>query len=203
LLATREKNGIFLSPESYNSLVSENTGNKTQIDEISKTMESKLTEMNQLQEMFSQQTGLLNDTNTKLDDALQNLDDRKTELKVLLSETLNLRDRLQEQQHLVRAHQTTEQRLDTIATQLKSTLELSVSDIQGLYAKIERKSSIESENLRVFEEFQSNLFAHFKSLGHAMAVYQDCYAEVKSKVDEEDKGMSERLEEVIFWFDKG
>ena len=82
-------------------------------------------------------------------------------------------------------------------------MESSVNDIQGLHAKIDRKTNLENENMQIFEDFQSKLFAHFKSLGHVMSTYQDSYAEVMSKLSMEDKATKEVLERVLLLLTQG
>jgi kinesin family protein 11 len=111
LLATREKNGIFLSPEvpscssnlqSYESLMSENSGNRTHIEEVSKMLEEKQQEFTLIQTTFLEQTELLNSTSTKLDDAMTDLEEKRTELEDLISEIRELKVLLDQQVYITR-----------------------------------------------------------------------------------------------------
>ena len=102
LLATREKNGIFMSPDSYNSLVNENQGNKTQLDEIAKVMEAKKEEFKQLQEVFEEKNKLLGTTSLKLEEAIKDLQKRQKDLEDLMNQTRELQLKLMEQEFLTR-----------------------------------------------------------------------------------------------------
>ncbi|KAI8904810.1 hypothetical protein EDD86DRAFT_249575 [Gorgonomyces haynaldii] len=165
LLAAREKNGIFLSPESYNTLVDENQGRKDRIDEITKTLDAKEEEIKALEEKFTSQMQLLTQTTTQLDEAMTELDQKQQELRQMMAETENLRARLDEQEFLTMSHIKTEEQLDELATGLVSTIKSSVKDLSGLHEKLDRKISIEIENQNLFQEFQNHIFyEHQKTL---------------------------------------
>ena len=65
--ATREKNGIYLSAESYNTLVNENQSRKDSLDEVGRAIQAKETTLKQVEEKFQQQQQMLKDTSSKLD----------------------------------------------------------------------------------------------------------------------------------------
>jgi kinesin family protein 11 len=136
LLATREKNGIFMSPDSYNSLVNENQGNKTQLDEVAKVMEAKKEEFKQLQQLFQEKSDLLGATSLKLDEAMDDLEKKKQDLEDLLNQTRELQLKLMEQEYLTKAHAETEENLNKLASGLVQTLTSSANDIEGLHEKI-------------------------------------------------------------------
>jgi kinesin family protein 11 len=194
LLASREKNGIYLSPESYNQLVTENEGRKTHIDEIKKMMEAKQDEFKLLEDKFKQQMAMLSDTSSKLDDALKELDDKKDELERLMMQTQELQQRLLELEYISIAHATTEQNLHKLATGLKQTLKSSALELETLHEKLERKAAIERHNLELFENFQSRLFSHFSTLTSNMSSFQDSSAEICSIVSKSSQAFLDLLE---------
>jgi kinesin family protein 11 len=194
LLASREKNGIYLSPESYNQLVNENEGRKTHIDEIKKMMEAKHDEFKLLEDKFKQQMAMLSDTSSKLDDALKELDDKKDELERLMVQTQELQQRLLEQEYIAIAHATTEQNLHQLATGLKQTLKSSALELENLHDKLERKSAIERHNLELFENFQSRLFSHFSTLTSHMSSFQDSSADICSLIAKSSQAYLDQLE---------
>jgi hypothetical protein len=89
---------------------------------------------------------LLNDTTTKLDSAMNDLESKKEELKKLMEEMRFLEKKLIEQQFLTNAHAATEERLAVVATDLADNLISSIQDIDGLYEKIGNLYFNENEN---------------------------------------------------------
>jgi kinesin family member 11 len=180
LLASREKNGIYLTPESYNQLLNENEGRKTHIDEIKKMMDTKHEEFQMLEDKFRQQMAMLSDTTSKLDDAIKELDGKKFELAQLMEQTQTLQQKLIEQEYITNAHAKTEKDLHRLATGLKDNLTISEMELLSLHEKLEKKSAIERHNLKLFENFQSRLFSHFGSLESQMSGFQNASAEISS-----------------------
>jgi kinesin family member 11 len=100
LSATREKNGIFLSEESYNTLVNESASRKDQVEEAQKSMDSTLEEMKLLKERFEQQVGILNETSTKLEECMSELEQKQEELNLSIQQSQVLQKRLREQYYV-------------------------------------------------------------------------------------------------------
>ena len=146
LITTRQRNGVYLSNESYEEITVESESRRILSEEQQariETMEANL--RNKVQELFS----LTNDFATlKKDNEFlkQSLDDthdilEKTEL--VLADT---RQNLADETTLRIAHQATEEQLSTAGIQLISTLDKTVEDIDGLHSKIRRKSDLQSHN---------------------------------------------------------
>lgn len=157
LIATRQRNGVYLSNESYEEMTVESESRRIQNEERAakiETLESNL--RNKVQELFSLTTsfmGLKKDhdaTKAQLDETQGVLD--QTEL--VLEAT---RKTLAEEAHLRRAHQKTEEQMQTIGGELISTIRKTVKDVSGLHAKNKRKSDLQSLNRSTWRAAQDQV----------------------------------------------
>ncbi|KAK0734793.1 kinesin motor domain-containing protein [Lasiosphaeria miniovina] len=146
LIATRQRNGVYLSNEAYEDLSVQNESRRILTEEQGakiETLESNL--RNKVHEFFtltSSFVGLKKEhdaTRALLDETAEVLD--QTEL--VLAAT---RKALAEEAHLRRAHQATEERLAAVGSTLLSTLQRTVGDVGGLHAKNKRKSDLQHLN---------------------------------------------------------
>ena len=146
LIATRQRNGVYLTTDTYEEMTTESESRRIlteeQRDKI-ETMEANL--RNKAQELFML-TSSLNllkrdheSTRTALEDAQSSLE--KTE--VVLNHT---RQSLAEEEMLREAHADSEHRLANIGQDLIQTLDQTTSDINGLYAKHKRRSDLQALN---------------------------------------------------------
>ena len=157
LIATRQRNGVYLTTENYEDIVGESESRRILSEEQKakiETMEFNL--RNKVQELFSL-TSNFNILKKDNDGIKQLLDDtngvlEKTE--IVLADT---RQNLVEETALRRAHQSTEEQLSNVGGELISTLEKTVSDVGGLQSKIRRKSDLQSLNRREWQSSQSQV----------------------------------------------
>lgn len=153
LIATRQRNGVYLTQENYEELatVSESRRilSEEQRDKI-ETMEANL--RNKVEELFSLTT---NFQNLKKDNEQTKKDNEQTRLtlegtKGILEKTeavLTLtRQNLAEETELRKAHAKTEGELAEIGQDMITTLGKTTSDIDALRSKLRRKSELQSQN---------------------------------------------------------
>ncbi|KAL8773707.1 MAG: hypothetical protein Q9209_001475 [Squamulea sp. 1 TL-2023] len=146
LMATRHRNGVYLTAEGYDEITQESESRRIlseeQKDKI-ETMEVNL--RNKVQELF---TLTNNFTSLRKDSEVMRLilDDTKGVLEkteVVLADT---RQNLAEETILRKAHQSTEEQLNNFGGELISTLERTVDDVGRLHSKIRRKNDLETQN---------------------------------------------------------
>ncbi|TGJ82425.1 hypothetical protein E0Z10_g6343 [Xylaria hypoxylon] len=146
LIATRQRNGVYLSNESYEEMATVSESRRIQNEEQTAkmgTLESNL--RNKVQELFSLTSsfmGLKKDhdaTKLQLEDTKGVLD--QTEL--VLEAT---RRTLAEEALLRKAHEKTEEQMHTVGNKLISTLHKTVGHVGGLHAKNKRKSDLQAVN---------------------------------------------------------
>ncbi|KAL8894028.1 MAG: hypothetical protein Q9192_004694, partial [Flavoplaca navasiana] len=157
LMATRHRNGVYLTAEGYDELTQESESRRIlseeQKDKI-ETMEVNL--RNKVQELF---TLTNNFTLLKKDSevARQILDDTKGVLEKTEFVLADTRQNLAEETVLRKAHQSTEEQLNNVGGELISTLEKTVKDVGGLHSKIRRKNDLETLNLRDWQSSQTQV----------------------------------------------
>ncbi|KAI1068140.1 hypothetical protein LB507_004563 [Fusarium sp. FIESC RH6] len=191
LIATRQRNGVYLSNEVYEEMTAQSESRRIVNEEQTaklETLESNL--RNKVQELFSLQStflGLKKDhegTRAQLDDTKEVLD----QTEIVLSAT---RKSLAEETKIRKAHQMTEQKLTEVGGELINKLHTTVRDVDGLHAKNRRKSDLQSINRntwttsqdqvadvttmveRRIEEFQGEQQEHISSVGERMGNFVD------------------------------
>ena len=157
LIATRQRNGIYLTNENYEEITAESESRRVLTEEQQakiETMEVNL--RNKVQELFiltNSFSALKKDNETvkqSLDAATEVLE--KTEIVLA-----NTKQDLADESVLRKAHQITEDRLYRAGTDLISTLNRTVRDVDGLHAKISRKTDLQSSNHKKWEHLQHHV----------------------------------------------
>ncbi|KAF2837065.1 kinesin family protein-like protein [Patellaria atrata CBS 101060] len=157
LIATRQRNGVYLTQESYEEITTESESRRIlseeQKDKID-TMEVNL--RNKVEELFS----LTSNFNTlkKDNEAIKvMLDGTKSILEkteILLAHT---RKNLAEETVLRKAHEKTEGELINVGHDLISTLGKTTSDLGGLHSKLRRRSDLQSVNRQHWTSSQTQV----------------------------------------------
>ncbi|MCJ1245237.1 kinesin motor protein cin8 [Trapelia coarctata] len=146
LIATRQRNGVYLSNENYEEITVESESRRILSEEQKariETMEANL--RNKVQELFSLTTNftILKKDNEITRQALEDTNEVLEKTEIVLADT---RQNLAEETLFRKAHQATEAQLSAVGDQLISTLDKAVSDVHGLHSKIERKYNLQSLN---------------------------------------------------------
>lgn len=146
LIATRQRNGVYLTQESFEEITTESESRRILADEQKdkiETMENNL--RNKVQELFNLTInfGTLKKEN---DQARLILDGTKSVLEKTEIVLAHTRRNLADETLLRKAHQRTESQLAEIGTDLLSTLDKTTGDIQGLHSKLRRRSDLQSQN---------------------------------------------------------
>ncbi|KAL8719974.1 MAG: hypothetical protein Q9225_003090 [Loekoesia sp. 1 TL-2023] len=172
LIATRHRNGVYLTTEGYEEITQESESRRILSEEQKakiETMEANL--RNKVQELFtltSNFTLLKKDS----DATRQALDDTKGVLEkteVVLADT---RQNLAEESALRKAHQATEEQLNNVGGELIATLEKSVNDVGGLHSKIRRKADLQIQNRREWQSSQTQVVDVTKLVESRMEDFQ-------------------------------
>ncbi|KAK9765787.1 Kinesin- motor protein [Basidiobolus ranarum] len=164
LMASRGKNGVYLTSENYQTLMDENQSNQDLISQLNKSMETIQEQLNQVTIEFKQKLDLLTSTSERLASTEKKLESTSETLQETSQDLEVTKQTLEEQKILTQAHTETEVMLNSLANGLVSTLKRSLEDSQHLHAKIDRKSAIEMENRRLFKEFQQSLTSQAENL---------------------------------------
>ncbi|ORY54857.1 P-loop containing nucleoside triphosphate hydrolase protein, partial [Pseudomassariella vexata] len=190
LIATRQRNGVYLSNESYEEMTVESESRRIQTEEQAakiETLESNL--RNKVQELFSLTSsfmGLKKDheiTKSQFDEAKEVLD--QTEL--VLEAT---RKTLAEETHIRKAHEQTEEQMRSIGGELISTLQKTVDHVGGLHAKNKRKSDLQSLN-------RSNWAMAQDQVSDVTSLVESRVEEFRAEQQQHISGISERMQSFV------
>ncbi|KAF9919039.1 kinesin motor protein cin8 [Lobosporangium transversale] len=187
LNATREKNGVFMTQESYQALLDENTSNKDLVGETQKQADMVAKELARIEEKYRENMKALSATELKLSISKSELKSKRIELQEVQNELTKTKQVLEEEVILHQAHAHTENELNTVAAELRATIIESVKDIDDLYKALDRKDVIEHENQLALKGFQKKLIGlsgELKERVQSFGIGQvDLLASVKCKVD--------------------
>lgn len=172
LIATRQRNGVYLTQENYEEIMtvteSRRILSEEQRDKI-ETMEVNL--RNKVEELFNITTSF---QNLKKDNEQTRLTLEGT--KGILEKTeavLELtRQNLTEETELRKAHAKTEDQLVEIGYDMISTLGKTTSDIDGLRSKIRRKSDLQSQNREHWSASQAHVSETTRLVDARIAQFQ-------------------------------
>lgn len=146
LIATRQRNGVYLSNENYENITVESESRRILSEEQRakiETMEANL--RNKVQELFA----LTNNFTTLKRDyevtrqVSEDTSDVLEKTEIVLADT---KRNLADETLLRKAHETTEEELATKGAQMITTLRKTVHDVGGLHAKLRRRSDLQSLN---------------------------------------------------------
>lgn len=157
LVAARQKNGVYLTPESYDELVGESESRRILTEEQNAKIEAmEKTLRDRGQELYSL-TANFNSLKKEHDDTKMTLD----ETKGLLDST---RRTLAEESRLRQAHEDTEKQLYEIGEELQSTLGTTVTDVNRLRSKIQRTSALRMRNQSIWERSQHQVYDYTRNV---------------------------------------
>jgi kinesin family member 11 len=136
LLAAREMNGIYFSQDSWDQMTSENEARQAQHDEARRHVAIAESQLNAVREEFEQCMGLLLKREGELTATQETLRSTAERLQAREGEIKEIKDELAGEVILREAHAKTEASLNSIAEDLRNTLEQSVQDVHGLFDKL-------------------------------------------------------------------
>ncbi|OAX81066.1 hypothetical protein ACJ72_04597 [Emergomyces africanus] len=172
LIATRQRNGVYLSSGAYEELTIESESRRILTEEQRakiETMEANL--KNKVQELFTL-TSNFNDVkkdneSTKL--LLEQTEDILEKTDLVLK---NTKRSLEEESMLRKAHEETEANLHSIGTSLISTLGKSVTDVDGLRSKLRRRSDLHALNRETWQSSTSEVLNISTMVDERIAAFQ-------------------------------
>jgi kinesin family member 11 len=166
LIATRQKNGVFLTQENFDEITNESESRRIQVKEQRErieTMECNL--RNKVEELYA----LTNSFKALKEDneaTRMNLDSTKSLLEQTEEALAYTRRSLEEETFVRQEHEKTETQLVHLSQGLMNTLDLTTSDIGLLQTKLRRRSELHSTNTGRWSEAQATV-SHVTNLINA------------------------------------
>ncbi|KKA26566.1 hypothetical protein TD95_004258 [Thielaviopsis punctulata] len=157
LIATRQRNGVYLTNESFEEMTATSESRRIVMAEQSAKIETLETNLrNKAQELWNLTTTFTG-LRKEHEAVAQTLSQTKGALEhteIILTEA---RKTLADETMLRKAHQMTELELTKMGNQLLSTIQRTVQDVDNLHAKNKRKSDLESVNRSVWGSTQKQV----------------------------------------------
>ncbi|RAL11897.1 putative kinesin family protein (BimC) [Aspergillus homomorphus CBS 101889] len=151
LIATRHRNGVYMSVDAWEEMTMESESRRIVSEEQRAKIESMESSLrHKVQELFSLTSNFndLKKNNEETRNALKKTNDVLEQTEIVLK---NTKSQLEEEEILRKAHEDTEAHLRDIGAGLLSTLDTTVEDINGLHAKIQRKTDLDSTNKEAWQ----------------------------------------------------
>lgn len=161
LAATRDKHGVYLSSENYESMNSKLVIQEEQITEYTEKIAMMEEELKRVMDLFS-------DSKEKLEQCSEDLQERSQQLEDAHKDLNETRQRLTQEEFITTKLQTTEGQLYNTAGKLLSTAEVSTTDVSGLHAKLERVQAVEQHNSTVQRSFTEQMEQSCSSMQSAL-----------------------------------
>ena len=190
LIATRQRNGVYLTNETYEEITIESESRRILSEEQKakiETMEANL--RNKVQELFSLTNNFatLKKDNETTKQALEDSNEVLKKTEIVLADT---RQNLVDETMLRKAHQATEEELSARGGELISTLDRTVKDVDGLRAKLRRKSDMQALNRTNWQSSQDQV-------GNVTQVVETRMSEFQSSHEKLLQGLSSRIQDHV------
>ena len=181
LIATRQRNGVYLSNEQYEEITVESESRRILADEQKSRIETMETSLrNKVQELFNltnNLTGLKRDNES----TRATLDSTKDVLFKTAAVLKDTQEMLEDETALRKAHQETEGRLLNMGTGLISTIDTSVKDLDAVHAKLRRRSDLHHQNQQVWQSSITHIGQAASSTEQHLANFQQTHARLVTK----------------------
>ncbi|KAF3918968.1 hypothetical protein ABW20_dc0108397 [Dactylellina cionopaga] len=146
LAATRQKHGVFLTEEHYKSLTDENESRKILLEEHERKIAVLEGQLRTTRENLEKTLKTFSDLKKDYDSQTVSLEETRETLFSTETSLVVTKQELSDEILITKAYQATEADLAVKAHNLVSTISSTVRDIDGLHAKICRKTDMESQN---------------------------------------------------------
>ncbi|XP_072246625.1 kinesin-like protein KIF11 isoform X2 [Leuresthes tenuis] len=154
LAATRDKNGVYLSSENYESMMSQITSHDEHITEYTDRIALMEEELKKVTELFV-------DSKTRLEQCTVDLDEKQQRLEETSRDLQKTKEKLTEEEFICSELSSVQESLYNTAGQLLVTVDASTSDVSGLHEKLDRKKKVEQHNVQIQQTFAQRMDGAF------------------------------------------
>lgn len=157
LIATRQRNGVYLTSETYEEITTVSESRRILAEEQKDRIETMETNLrNRIQELFALTTNFqsMKRDNESTRMMLEGTKSVLEKTEIVLAHTNR---NLEEETQLRRAHQQTEENLATVGEDLLSTLGTTTDHVDRLHSKLRRRSNLQSMNRSKWTDSQAHV----------------------------------------------
>jgi kinesin family protein 11 len=146
LVSAREKNGMFLSNETWDQLSAEKEKIQLETEEAKRRRDETNSQLNALREEFEQSMAMLVQRDKELEATKLTLESTTTNLRTCKETLATTEKTLQEEVIIGQAYHNSELTLDGVAHNLHKTVVDAVGDLDGLFSKLGTRASHSEDN---------------------------------------------------------
>ncbi|XP_070697514.1 kinesin-like protein KIF11 [Pempheris klunzingeri] len=150
LAATRDKNGVYLSVENYESMMGQITSQEEHSAEYTDRIAAMEEELKKVTELFV-------DSKSRLEQCAVDLDEKQQRLEETSQDLHQTKEKLSQEEFICSALSSVQETLYDTAGQLLSTADASTSDVSGLHDKLDRKKKVEQHNSQIQQSFAQRM----------------------------------------------
>ncbi|KAL2083650.1 hypothetical protein ACEWY4_021423 [Coilia grayii] len=157
LAATRDKHGVYLSSENYETMNSKLMSQELQITEYLDKITAIEDELKKVMELFS-------GSKEQVEQLTVDLEETGQQLRAAHKDLQETRLRLSEETFITSKLLSTEEELYSTADKLLSTADVSTKHVSGLHAKLDRKRAVEQHNSKAQQNFAQRMEASYSQM---------------------------------------
>ncbi|KAK9469747.1 P-loop containing nucleoside triphosphate hydrolase protein [Lipomyces arxii] len=154
LAACRQKNGVYITQESYQDITAESESRRVQVDEQKRKIEVMETQLRTSREQYEQSLKIILQGKKELEMTTQDLRDTRTTLGLTERDLVLSQQKLSGEMKLRQAYEITEQELRNAAEKLMGSVQQASSDVRELNSTIDKKTELEATNREIFAKSQ-------------------------------------------------
>ncbi|KAK9471021.1 kinesin motor domain-containing protein [Dipodascopsis tothii] len=176
LSASRQKNGVYITSESYQEIMAESESRRILTEEQQRKIEVIENQLRAVREQFEQNMRVMTDTKKELDRTERSLLDAQSSLDRTERDLSETRASLKNETVLRNAHEITELQLDRVGNELMTTVRQATADVARLGSKAEREAELLAHNRGVFAESQTTVAEATDRFRRRLSTFSQAYA---------------------------
>jgi len=168
LMASREKNGVFLEHSNYQSMIAKSEATEQELAEKLGQLKALEEEMAKKEQMFEEVSAELEVKTEELEATTEKLAETEHSLECTRTVLHKTAVEKEEQKHLVEKHQETEVKLGGQAKKLLEVAEVTTKEGAFLHDKLDRIKGVEQKNKEAKLDFKEVFSANIDELVEVM-----------------------------------
>ncbi|KAK9451845.1 P-loop containing nucleoside triphosphate hydrolase protein [Limtongia smithiae] len=164
LMACRQKNGVYISAESYQEITEENESRRVRVEEQQRKIEVMETQLRTTREQIELSMKSTLETRKELEITQKELANTRTSLHSAEKNLVSAQQDLRDEQSLRHSYEATEFELGRTAEALIATVKEASSDVSNLNSAIDKRAKLDVDNRNMFLQSQRNLFSASKQI---------------------------------------
>ena len=180
LLATREKNGVYMSKSNYDAEQSEHTTTRRRAEELERELASMKAEHDKMTRMFDKTKKNFLQLKEQHAETEVELGETKDNLRTTSVELSGAKKNVREKEYLLDAFERTHDDLSTATSAMAKDLLAAKDEATALFEKINRKESVMHSNADAIRALSTSMCDRLEALERNLAGIQEVERESRS-----------------------